>query len=327
MRLILVLALLGSAQDAVKNADKNLKQAVKEQNRKALDGAVVELITANNAEAMKSILGAAAGGAPSDKAKEPKDDAWWMDAYFTLLNGAASFTEAGALNELADFILKAKGKIVARDLMSQVANHGQKQLIPVCLRILEAAETELKIMAADHLVAIGDKSIVEPLIKALKVNEKEQGDLRFRIGRALTVLTGQDYGDNVSNWQAWWEQNKDKAWDVPAGSGGGTGTVTDGLDRSRQSEWEKLKKTGKVLILEAGTGCKCGKPHDFDNIDKVSEKMGLKTERITKAELEAKIDFNLHDYVAVLANCTMIREHCVCPQCKPGDYAKDRLHS
>ena len=309
-----------SAQDALKNADKEIKAAVKDQNKEKLEATVKLLLVANSAESMKVLLGAVAKG-------PEQDDAWWMDAYFAILNAAASFVEPKALAELADFIVKNKDKSPGRDAMGIACQHGQKQMVALCLKVLEGGSADLKIMASDHLVAIGDKACVEPLIKAMKANEKDTGEVKRRIGKALSVLTGQDYGDSVSNWEGWWAANKDKdfaaaAGDAPAAS---TGTVSDSLDRSRKSEFERLKKTGKLLVLQAGDKCKCGKNHDLDNIDKTTSRIGLTTETITKLDFENRDDLKLSDYVAILANCTHIREHCACPMCKPGAYSADRL--
>jgi len=88
---------------------------------------------------------------------------------------------------------------------------------------------------------------------------------------------------------------------------------------------ERLLKSAKVLVLGAASGCKCGHDHDLDHIDKVTQQMGLKTEVVNKLEFEKMDDSKLFEYVAVLGNCTHIREHCVCPLCKPGPYSKDRL--
>ncbi len=318
---VLALALASSAQDAVKKADQALKAAVKDQDKEKLEGALKILLVANSPESMKVLLGAVAKG-PAE------DDAWWMDAYFAILNAAASFVEPRALAELSAFIVKNKDKAHGRDAMAIACQHGQKQMVALCLKVLEGGTADLKIMASDHLVAIGDKSCVEPLIRAMKANEKDTGEVKRRIGKALSVLTGQDYGDSVSNWEGWWSANKEKdlppagASDPPASS---TGTVSDSLDRSRRSEFERLKKTGKLLVLQAGDKCKCGKNHDLDHIDKTTSRIGLATETITKVDLENRDDLRLSDYVAVLANCTHIREHCACPMCKPGAYSADRL--
>ncbi len=316
----LVLALcLAGAQDPVRAAEKDLLKALKDGDAAKVDAPVKALLLANSPASMKALLGAAAQG-------PGKDDRGWAEACATMLNAAATFAAPAALAELAEFIVKQKDKPVGRDAMAAVCNHAQKGIDAVCVRVLEAGTPDLRIMAADHLVAIAGKAHVPVLIAALKAAGKDADDLRKRLGHALTVLTGQDYGDSISNWEGWWEANKDKDWEPKAGgAGAATGTATDGLDRSRMSEFERLKKTGTVLVLEAGEGCKCKRNHDLDHIDQVTEKMGLKTERITKAEFDTRPDLKLDGYVAILANCTQIREHCTCPQCKPGAYSGNRL--
>src|SRR5204863_9649356 len=129
----------------------------------------------NSPDAMKILLAAAASPPAAPKDALPGEDAWWQESYFTMLSAAASFTEPAALAELSEFILKNKGKPVARDAMSAVANHGQKETAAVCLKVLEGGTDDLKILAVDHLLAIADKAAVDPLIKAMKANEKATG--------------------------------------------------------------------------------------------------------------------------------------------------------
>jgi hypothetical protein len=329
--LIGVLALLGAsgalaAQD-LKPVEKALSQALKENNRKGVESAAAQLLTAGSPEAMKVLLNAIAKQPLLDPKKEKDaDDGAAGECHFTLLNAAASFSDAAALGAFADFILAQKAKPVSRDAMAAVCNHANKPLLPLCFRVLEGGTDDLKLMALDQIISLGDKTSVEPLIRAMKANEKNAGGVLLRIGRALTIFTGQDYADSVTNWTGWWEANKDKDWEVkPASTGGSTGTVTDTLDRARMTEVERLQKTAKVLVLGAGNGCKCGHDHDLDHIERVTEQMGLKTETVNKTEFEKMDDAKLAEFIAILGNCTMIREHCVCPLCKPGEYFKDRL--
>jgi hypothetical protein len=329
-KLIGVLALLGfasglAAQD-LKTVEKSLTQALKENNRKGVESAAAALLTVGSPESMKVFLNVLAKPPAHDKKDKDPDEAAASECYFTLLNAAASFSDPAALGAFADFIVANKAKPVARDAMAAVCNHANKPLLGLCYRVLEGGTDDLKLMAIDQIISLGDKGSVEPLVKAMKANEKNTGGLLLRIGRALTILTGQDYADSVSNWTGWWEANKDKDWSVKAASSGGsTGTVTDTLDRARMTEVERLLKTAKVLVLGAGSGCKCGKDHDLDHIEKVTEQMGLKTEFVNKTEFEKMDDAKLAEFIAILGNCTMIREHCVCPLCKPGEYFKDRL--
>jgi hypothetical protein len=319
-------AFLALLPQDLKSTEKALAGALKEQNRKGVETAVAALLTADSPEAMKILLAALAKPAFDARKAKDGDEAAANECVLTMLNGAASFQDPAALGLLADFILGNRSKPISRDAMAAVCNHANKPLLPLCYRILDGGNDDLKLMAVDQILSLGDRSSVEPLIKALKANEKSAGGLLVRIGRALTVLTGQDYADSVSNWTGWWEANKDKDWTVkPAASGGSTGTVTDSLDRARMTEVERLLKSAKVLVLGAATGCKCGHDHDLDHIDKVTEQMGLKTEVVNKTEFEKMEDSKLFEYVAILGNCTHIREHCVCPLCKPGAYSKDRL--
>lgn len=331
--LISILAVLGlsgalAAQD-LKTAEKALNQALKDANRKGVEQAVAALLTAGSPESMKVLLTAIAKPPQEsrrEKDKEGADENASSECYLTMLNAAASFQDPAALSALADFINANKAKPVARDAMAAVCNHANKPLVALCFKILEGGSDDLKLMALDQIMSLGDKTSVEPLVKAMKANENNKGGLLLRIGRALTIFTGQDYLDSVSNWTGWWEANKDKDWQVKsATSGGNTGTVTDSLDRARMTEVERLKKTAKVLVLGAGTGCKCGKDHDLDHIDKVTTKMGLQTETINKTEFDKLDDAKLGEYLAILGNCTHIREHCVCPLCKPGEYGGNRL--
>jgi hypothetical protein len=329
---IVTLALLGLsatlvAQD-LKTAEKALAQALKDGNRKGVETAVAALLTAGSADSIKVLLAALSKPPARDakKDKEPADDTAASECYLTMLNAAASFNDDAALAALAEFIVANKAKPVARDAMAAVCNHANKPLVALCFKVLDGGTDDLKLMALDQIISLGDKTAVEPLVKAMKANEKSTSGLLLRIGRALTIFTGQDYADSVSNWTGWWEANKDKDWQIkPASAGGSTGTVTDSLDRARMTEVERLKKTAKVLVLGAGTGCKCGKDHDLDHIEKVTEQMGLQTETVNKTEFEKMDDAKLNEYVAILGNCTHIREHCVCPLCKPGEYGKDRL--
>jgi hypothetical protein len=312
----------------LKPIEKALLLALREQNRRGVESAVAALLSADSAESMKILLSALAKPPrDSKKDKEAAEGSAANECVLTMLSAAASFQDPDALSLLGDFIIANKAKPLSRDAMAAVCNHANKPLLPLCFRILESGgNDDLKLMAVDQVLSLGDRASVEPLIKAMMANEKGTGGLLLRIGRALTILTGQDYADSVSNWTGWWEANKDKDWQAKAiSSGGSTGTVTDSLDRARMTEVERLLKTAKVLVLGAGTGCKCGKDHDLDHIEKVTGQMGLQTDTVNKTEFEKIDEAKLNEYIAVLGNCTHIREHCVCPLCKPGEYGKDRL--
>ncbi|MBI2898855.1 MAG: HEAT repeat domain-containing protein [Planctomycetes bacterium] len=314
---LLVLVVSSPASADVKASEQKLRQALASGQRKALAPAVQELVGWDNAEAMKALLRLVSvnpGGV------EP---AFWMEAYALMLRGCAGMTSAAALKEAGDFIVERKGAPVARDLLAMLCNQGRPEMVPPLLAVLEKGADDMRILAAEHLLAIGDKRAVEPLIAALK-DARSSPELKRRAAKALAAITGQDYGDSATNWEGWWAANKDKDLKGPKeSSSGGGGTVA--LDRGRDSEWEELKREAKVLILGAGDKCKCGHNHDLDNIEATCRKLGLTSEFIDKAAFE-KDDFRPDGYIAILANCTMIREHCTCPQCKPSkEYGGDRL--
>lgn len=324
----LLIALPGvlTAQD-LKGPEKALAQALKEQNLKGTETAVAALLSAGSPDAMKILTAAVAKSAPDHKKTKDLDESAASDCLLTVLNAAASFQDPAALAVFADSIVSQKNRHFARDAMAAACNHAHKGLLPLCFKVLEGGSDDLKLMALDPILSHGDKTSVELLIKSMKASEKGSEGVLIRIGRALTSFTGQDYGGSITNWTGWWDNNKDKDWEVKAVSGGGsTGTVTDSLDRSRMTEVELLKKTAKVLVLGAGTGCKCKKDHDLDHIEKVTEQMGLQTTVVNKTEFEKMDDAQLNGFIAILGNCTHIREHCICPLCKPGDVGADRLY-
>lgn len=59
--------------------------------------------------------------------------------------------------------------------------------------------------AAYALGKLNQAAAIEPLIAALK--EKDEG-LRKESAKALSRMTGQDFGENVTDWQNWWEQTQ-----------------------------------------------------------------------------------------------------------------------
>src|SRR6185436_1766660 len=196
---MLAFALLALLPQDLKSTEKALTAALKEQNRKGVETAVAALLTADSPEAMKALLSALAKPVDPKKSKDG-DEAAANECLLTLLNGAASFQDPAALGLLADFIVANKSKPVARDAMAAVWNHANKPLLPLCYRVLEGGTDDLKLMAVDQILSLAEKASVEPLLKALKANEKSPSGLVAKIGRALTALTGQDYGDSLSNW-------------------------------------------------------------------------------------------------------------------------------
>jgi hypothetical protein len=299
----------------VRTSANKLRKVIYTANHSELLPAVQELAGWNNADAMKSLLGIA-GKRPSRI-----DPAFWMEAYSLLLRGAAGMTDTLALQEASKIILRNKANPMSRDFLAMLSNQGNPAIVPPMIRILEDGPDDMRVVAAEHLATIGDKRAIGALVEALE-DRKASGLLRRRVAAALSGITGKNYGDNATQWRGWWEANSGKDLQGPAASGSkGGGTVT--LDRTRDSEWDELRKEARVLVLGAGDKCLCAKNHDLDNIKNICDRLGLSADFVDKVTFDKKT--NPSKYIAILANCTMIRRHCACPQCKPGAYAKDRL--
>lgn len=312
---LLLLLSAAAPQDSVRAATTALTRAIKDQDRDGVEEGLSTLGKANSDKAMQAITRALL------RIKDPNEPGM-IEIYWDILGAAATFTDAKALEGLTGFILRNKRKPVSRDMMAAVCSRGHKELVPVCVRLLKDGPDDLKMLAAEHLGAIGDRGAFEELLEALKRNAKGSEAVKRKIGRAMTALTGKSYGGSLTNWEGWWSANKNEDWDaLTARDDASSGNVTDTFDAGRYTDFERLKKTGKVLILKAGDKCKCGKNHDLDNIDQITEGLGLTTDTIDKVEFEKSKDLKLDQYVAVLANCTFIRQHCVCPMCRPSKIA------
>ena len=61
--------------------------------------------------------------------------------------------------------------------------------------------------AAYALGKINQPQAIEPLVSALT---EADSDLRKESAKALSRITGQDFGENPDQWQQWWEKNKSK---------------------------------------------------------------------------------------------------------------------
>src|SRR5262245_61372112 len=125
MRTMTAFALLASLFAAdLKVVEKALAQALKDQNRKGVERAVAQLLTADSADAMKVLLAAVPKAMPDPK--KDADEGAAGECLLTMLNGAASFQDPAALAAYADFIIANKAKPFARDAMAAVCNHANK---------------------------------------------------------------------------------------------------------------------------------------------------------------------------------------------------------
>src|SRR6186713_634837 len=124
MRTLIGAVLLASLFAAdLKVVEKALSQALKDQNRKGVESAVAQLITADSVDSMKILLAAVPKAMPDAKKDKDADEGAAGECLLTMLNGAASFQDPAALASFSDFIIANKTKPFARDAMAAVCNH------------------------------------------------------------------------------------------------------------------------------------------------------------------------------------------------------------
>jgi hypothetical protein len=198
-------------------------------------------------------------------------------------------------------------------------------------RIVEKASDELKLMAIDQLGALQHHEGAGLLIEALKKNKN--AEVGRRIAAALSAIPGQDYADNVTNWEGWWNANKDKAGQGARQSDFAGGNLMTGLDAPRRNIIERTKKVPPeaILVIKAGEHDpeetkRHGREneHNFDHIEYLLQKLGIPHTVINKEELD-KNSVVLDGRLMVLVNCMMWRKHCVCEFCTPSTDAAMRL--
>jgi HEPN domain-containing protein len=324
MILSAVVAAHGFGQD-IEAVGRNLKEAVRNENTKNAEEHAKHLTVFNSAKAAEALLNALQYFV---KQELRNDTLYWV-----LVKAAASFSNAEPLEEVAKFIITFQKQAVSRDIMFMMANNYAHDAVYLCIRVLDKATDELKVMAVDHMGVLQHKEAVAPLIEALKKNTNPE--VKRRIAKALGAITSQDYGDNVTNWEGWWNANKDKEI-AGAGKGEfGGGNVMTGLDKPRENEIEKTKKLppDAIVVIRGGdhdprekkrNGGK-GVDHNFDHIENTLAKISIPHICITKEEFE-KDDFKLEGRMMVLINCTQWREHCVCEDCTPSADPVMRLY-
>lgn len=313
----LALPLIG--QDA--KPEEKFRKALAAQNEKALEEACRELVAIGTPPMAKVILGSLA---------TPKLE---TDIYWILIRACAAFGTTDGLQEVAEYVVRHKGQPASRDLAMALHNNFNVQVEGALIHILREGNEELRLLALDHLADIGRKDSVTAIIELLKKegDRPASTEVRRRMFIALAGLTGQDFGESLSNWTGWWEVNSGKPWEEikkKEESGGGSD-----FGYTRASDLDKVREQ-KVLLIH-GTPCKKkGCPHDLDsNVAGAIEGMAITLDKVAKKEWEkdhGKLDsgepFKASDYIAIIAMCTQINEHCACPKCVPGGDENNRMH-
>ncbi len=290
----------------LEQAKKELNEAHQKGDYNGVSDAIKKIAKVNNTEAVKVLV------EYSDSKVGQSEDLYWL-----VSSAFASFTAKGALEEVAKYILRHKGRTISTDVMFLLQGNVSYELIHLLRNILKEGNEDLKLMAIDRFVATGNMAAVKDLIDALN-RESSDTAVNHAIFKALRDLTGQDAGKTAKDWENWFKKGDIKIV-KHTNNDNKTGTILDEIDITRKVPIENLQNLDKgfIVVLTAGQ-CKCGKgSHDYDYIQKVLTKMQIPYTIITKQDLEdGKID--LRGRLALISNCTRWKGHCICPTCKPG---------
>jgi len=324
--LVLVSRLGGMGADPLAEAEWNLTNALQSKDTEKINKFIKEISDTNNKKAVqiltKYILNYAA---------QPSG----YEYYWLFLNGLTYFTDPEALAELADFILRnqsASGGPSADVLFVLKPNHSDN-IIKLLETILEKGQPELYPQVVYHLGEIRSVKSVAALVKFLNTAKLAE-PLKKQVATSLVGLTDKNLGTEGVAWDKWLRENKDKeVISQPAEKGSVTGTAADHLDYVRIISYGRLKSLPKEKVIVVVSDCKgCeksgrlkpGETHDFDHIQLILERMNIPYTIVKKSEFDTEA-YKLDDKLVVLFNCNMIREHCVCPNCKPGGDPTMRL--
>ncbi|MEC9046792.1 MAG: hypothetical protein VYA51_02175, partial [Planctomycetota bacterium] len=108
------------------------------------------------------------------------------------------------IEELATAVSRAKKppeQIVLLDAMALAGEAAQVHATPV-IKLLSSKEDAVAERAALALAKIAVPEAVAPMITLLS---RSTGQMKLRVAAALEVLTGEQHGDNIGAWNAWWK--------------------------------------------------------------------------------------------------------------------------
>lgn len=262
------------------------------------------------------------------RALPPEDQKY----YWILIESVAAFRTPMAYTELGEFIVQSRQHPMARDLMHALQKGQHKYLNRVVRRVLASAPMDLQLMAVDMSARLQFRRTVDillPVYAREQAAEKDKpSELKLRILFALEALTLQRMGDSLANWQGWWEANRHKGLIVLRQEAedheGQTGLIQP-LDPVRQRQFIELEKlAGKLLVIK-GCTARNGVNTNFDHIENVLERLGLRPDVWEKTRLEDKDCPPLQRYAAVFINCTQINPFCQSPGHQGGENVGNRL--
>lgn len=309
-----LLALLGTADAGppgdVKSLVADLKKGVAAQSHEQMQPALEGLIDLGGAEAVGEVLEII------PKLQRASDDIYWQ-----LVNSAAGFRDAQALNFLGDWIVKHKKEPWARDLLFALENNRSPHAFKAQAQVLEKGPYDLQLMAADQLARQHTIDAVDTIVAALK-REGDKGDpeLRRRLMTGLTEITGQNMGDS-QNWIGWWENNRKNGLPEKAASGGGGGGMaTSAMDPNRKRDFESMARNPNRIVvissrIPADAPKDANKDYNYDHMEGILSQMEIPHTVVLKQEFEKDPQKYLKDAWTVLVNCNNIQQQCICPDC------------
>ncbi|MEM7165096.1 MAG: hypothetical protein AAF581_06495 [Planctomycetota bacterium] len=256
-------------------------------------------------------------------------------SYWHLLDGAASFKHGLAFSEIGDFVIQYRKKSISRDVMMAMTKSRSKYMNRVIRKVLESkAPDDLKLAAVDLAAMLPYRRTVDilmPIYGELDKNasSSKRSELKDRIVIALEALTKQALGDDYLVWKAYWQQHRkkglkvirDEATDKDARTG-----LAQPLDPIRAREFLKLEDlAGKILVIKGETA-RNGYDTNFDHIEYVLERIGLRPDVWGKNRLYTDDCPPLARYRAIFMNCNQLNKFCQSPGHKSGEFTGNRLH-
>jgi len=117
---------------------------------------------------------------------------------------AVGASASEVLDELANAISRARKvpeQIVLLDAMALAGDKARLHATPV-IKLLDSREPAVAERAALALAKLAVPEAIEPMIALLS---RSTGQMQLRVAAALEVLTGEEFGENIGAWHAWWK--------------------------------------------------------------------------------------------------------------------------
>lgn len=308
-----VALLILAAQDPdIRRARQEYLTALQAGDESRVHSALTALVAINTSEAVDAILGGL-------RAVDPVRQS---GIYQSILRAACSVTSRAALEQLARFIVGNERQPFARDLAAMLHDNYSREVPHAMAILIREGTDEMKVLSVEHLANVPCAASVDVLIEAMAA-ERRDTLVKRKCRESLIALTGRDLGADAQLWREWWDRNRTEDFAGAERERRSTGTAVDILDRTREGEFRRLRRL-KVLVL-AGSDCRRG-DHNLDHIDRLLGRMELQFEVVRKDQFADPAYRIADDVIAILANCTMLRTHCICVRCQPGGGPNVRLY-